>query len=57
MISQNEHNFSITEKNVLKVCVLCFDVCDLFKKKKYQFIVANVFILSFALTSVINANF
>lgn len=34
MISQNEHNFSISEKNVLKVCVLCFDVCDLFFKKK-----------------------
>lgn len=51
MISQNEHNFSITEKNVFKVCVLCFDVCDLFLKiKPYQSIVANVFIFSYCIT-------
>lgn len=51
MISQNEHNFSITENNVLKVCVLCFDVCDLFLKiKPYQSIVANVFIFSYCIT-------
>lgn len=50
MISQNEHNFSITEKNVLKVCVLQY-VWPFFKKKKnrMQFIVANIFIFSFCI--------
>lgn len=57
MISQNEHNFSITEKNVLKVCVLCFDVCDLLKKKNNRIsLLLQMYLFSvFALTSVINA--
>lgn len=55
MISQNEHNFSITEKNVLKVCVLCFDVCDLFKKKRISLLLQMYLFSVFALTSVINA--